>query len=278
MKLIDASKPQKEPGQLEQILQRIQEALPFGQAARRSRKLTILRFERALDHHYTLLSDIPVPGAPVPIPFILVGPAGLFVIHFSGEKGLYRAKEESWWEMNPATRKFQPSHRNLIRLSQAYAKAVSAYLAEHSRPAPDPQPVLIFGNPGVHVDASRPAARVVLADGVDRFLLSLLQGGETISVPDARLIAETLEKIIRPAEKPGAVPEDIFGKDLGIGQQAQKPAAQKTSHQGPQLELPASMTKKMAFSKKQWLVLGVLAFIAALVLVAFILIVVFTLA
>lgn len=278
MKLIDASKPQKDPGPLEKMLQRVQDMLPFGQAARKSRKLTILRFQRALDNHYTLLCDIPVPGAPVPVPFILVGPAGLFAIHFSGEKGLYRAKEESWWEMNPTTRKFQPSRRNLIRLSQAYAKAVSAYLAERSRPAPETQPVLIFGNPGVHVDASRPAARVVLADGVDRFLLGLLQGGESISLPDARLIAEALEQIIHPLEKLDAVPEDIFGKDLGIGQPAHKPAAQKAARPVPQLELPDSVTKKMAFSKKQWLALGALAFIAALVLIAFILIVVFTLA
>ncbi len=278
MKLVDASKPKKEPGQLEQILQRLQEMLPFGQAVRKSRKVTILRFERALDNRYALLCDIPVPGAPLPVPFILVGPAGLFVFHFSGEKGLFRAKEESWYEMNAATRQFQPARHNLIRLSQTYAKAVSAYLAEHSRPAPDPQPVLMFGNPGVHVDATRPAVRVVLADGVDRFLLSLLQSGETISLPDVRLITETLEKIVRPVEKVEGVPDDIFGKDLGLGQPAARPAAAKTPYQVPNLELPDSVTKKMAFSKRQWLILGALALLSALVMVALILIIVFSLA
>lgn len=275
MKLVDGRKKQVKKGQFRQALRRLQEVLPLGKKGADLWEVTLARFQRALDHRYVMLCDIPVPGAEAPVPMILVGPAGLLVINYQEEKGIYRAKEDSWWEMG-TTRQFRPARKNLIRQTQAYAKAVSAYLVECGKPSPNPLSVLLFSNPGVHVDASRPAVRIVLADGIERFITNLLQAGEVISLPDVRLIAGALERIIQPEEKLPEV-EDIFGKDLGIAQKSKKPTTLKPARPMPQVDLPPSVTRRFAFSRSQWLLLGALALLAAIVLIVFILIVVSTL-
>ncbi|MBN2149798.1 MAG: NERD domain-containing protein [Anaerolineales bacterium] len=277
MKLIEAQKSQPKEGPLQKFLASLSKFIPLGKTTQNAQDLILSRFQRALDHRFIMLRDIPLPSLQTPIPFVLVGPPGLIVINYRAEKGIYRAKEESWWEMSATTRQFQPAHQNLIRQTAAYAQALTEYLTEQGKSTPRPQQVLLFGHPGVHVDASHPAARIVLVDGVDHFLTSLLHSGEAISLPDVRLIAAVLERILFPeAEKP-PIPEDIFGKDLGLTTPPAKPAAPKTPRPVPQVNLPPSVTKKFAFSRRQMVALVIMALLAAIVLGVFILIVVITL-
>ena len=283
MKLIDFTEKPPSNSPLQPLLDRIQELLPFGQSEQRATQVIMGRFSRGLDNRFTLLHDTTLSPGDAPIPFILVSTAGLVVMDVSGEQGLYRAKDESWAEMNRTTRSYQPSRRNFTKHTRALAKKVNAFLERQNKPNPEAVPVMIFAHPGVHIESKNPAIRLVLIDGVERFIAGLQQSEEIIKATDVKLIVDALEKASRPQPKTPKLEasEDFFGKDLG---EPEKPApapkpkeAPSPAKPAPQLDikLPPAL-ERLHFSKTQWIFLVAFVIINILVFIGLILLVVFT--
>jgi len=278
MKLIDCTVREEKASPLQDLWDRVRALLPFGQGDRQAFENVLTRFQRGLDNRFTVLRGLTLPGTGEAIPLILVGPSGLAAINVSTQKGIFRAKDDSWWEMNKTVRRFQPAHKNLLKQTISFARGLGSYLDVQGRKHPEVMPVLVFAHPGVHVDSSRPAVRIVLADGVDRLVINFQQAEEVINVADARLIDDTLERVFHPmGEKLPEKEEDFFGKDL-IQPEAKKKAAPRKPIPVPQLDipLPPSVAKSLQFSKKQWLVLGVLVVLSIITLVGWLLLVLFT--
>lgn len=265
MKVIDLSPLRADDKPFNKFKTRLQGMLKFGltfEADRKAQDVVEAQLGRVLDNKHTLLRNVTLEGLPIPIPCVLVGPTGLYVLYASGVKGVFRAKEERWAEMNKNSRKYEIVRTNLIARSQLMAKIVDSYLTRHKRPHPPVQPALVFADPGTHVDSVRPAVRVVLRDGLDRFAASIAHERPVISVEDAQNIVSALVKELPTTEyeaEAGAeeTPPELAGD-----------AATEMSQPAP-AEPPRKAPLRFQFNRKQWILLGAMILFETLILASF---------
>lgn len=224
--------------------------------------------EQMLDNNFVMLRNVKLEGLDVPIPMILVGPPGIRVIYASALRGVFRAKGDIWEQMDDHQQTFRPVLPNMISRAALMARAVEAYL-KNDYPLLMIEPVLVFYDPGTHVDTIRPDVRIVLADGLERFSAGLLQSG-------ARLDRNTVQTLVdlftqtSPGEADGAAPfseRDAFSfKD-----EQEKKKTPALRDRLPSDEPIMSFLNKMPFTTRQWVVLGLMAGFNIVILIVFVL-------
>ena len=273
MKLIDCTKKATKGSSLDEGLGQLREKLPFlGKSSAQIQAMMLVHFQRGLDNRFTMIQNFVPEGQTRPIPFMLVGPPGVLVFNLIMGKGVYQIKEETWLELDKNTRKYHLAQVNLVKQTQALAQTVGVFLSEKGRAVTEVMPVLLFADAGVHIEQKRPAIRVVLADGIDRLIVSLVQANEVLNSVDVKRIADIFEAIAHPVTSPTGTEEDFFGKDLGLGVEKPKPKAPRPE---PQIKLPPFLAR-LKFTRQQWIILVVILFLNILLLMAAILLVVLT--
>jgi hypothetical protein len=76
------------------------------------------------------------------------------------------------------------------------AKAVRAFIERQGAKVPiDIEPILIAGNPGLHIESVRPAVKVIMIDGVKSFVSGLATANPVLKV---EAVHEFTERIINP--------------------------------------------------------------------------------
>jgi len=265
MRLIEPTqKPQKQD-QLQKVLEQFKKWLPIGKSAVGSDEAILDRFLRGLDNRYILLRNLQLEKTGQVFPPIMVGPAGLAVLNISNEQGFFRVRENSWWKMNKSSHRYDPAKPDLVKQSQEYAQKLGSILDAHGKSHPEVTPLLILANPGVHIETSNPAIRIVLVDGIDNLISTLLNSEDVIPPNTINTLADSLAVTADPEKAiPMGEGEDFFGKDLYVPEKKAPPKM-------PSISLPSDMPlpevdKKLQFSKKQWIILGVLLFFTIIVL------------
>jgi hypothetical protein len=265
MKLIEPTQSPVEIDRIQMVADQIGKLLQFGNTDEHAEDAIVSRFLRGLDNRFIMFRNLQLEGKGEIFPPILIGPSGLIVLNVSRVKGFFRAKDESWWEMNKTSHQFGPARPNLLRQSKEYAQKLAEILDAHGKTHPEVLPILVFANPGVHVESSNPAIRIVLMDGVESLIDSILNGDEVLQPTEITFLADSLE-IMANLEKsiPMGEGEDFFGRDFLI---PEKKAPLKL----PEIPLPTDLSlppieNKLKFSKKQWLFLEVLLVLTILVL------------
>ena len=81
---------------------------------------------KVLDRSYTLLRNVTLPGLGTSFPFIVVGPAGVFVMYVTALSGMYRAKGDQWGTISGNN--FKPEKINLLTRTERMARVVQVYL------------------------------------------------------------------------------------------------------------------------------------------------------
>lgn len=203
MKIIDQSPLRSEDGSIS-LVDRASGIWQYGLAWDRDRQAEdrlIAHLQKGLDNKCTLIRSNLLPGLSVPIPLTLVGPAGIYVIHASAQRGFYRAKDEIWAVMDEKSRRFKPARPNLIRRCTLLSRAVDSYLQKEFPDLPEISPVLFLGHPGIHVEAEQPAVRLVRMDAVDRFVASIAQSPTALDATEVKRIADALTRPIPEDEK-----------------------------------------------------------------------------
>jgi len=203
-----------------------------------------------IDNTYVMIRSVLLEGIDIPIPLILVGPSGIYVLLASGATGVFRAKNEVWMEMNRGSRKYAPVSKNLITRALLMTRFVDAYLTQHQRPHPPIQTALMFGNAGAHVDSVRSAVRVVLKDGMERFANSVVQGDVVYKKREE--IQDIVDALTGNLPAPVEIPVET---------------ALRTPRKPTPVDKLTKATKKMGWGKRQWIMLGLMAFFEALILI-----------
>jgi hypothetical protein len=216
------------------------------------------QFGRQLDNRFSMLKNVSLPGAAKPVPLILVGPPGVYVINPRGEPGVFRAREDSWVEMDRRSQKYVVGRENLLEKTQDYAHLVENFLREKGFSVTSVQPLLILSNPGAHIESSRPIVRILLIDALDRYVADLAQNQQVISIEENMALVESLSA--PPPPPPVEAP-------------VRAPAPKKSPPLSGQMNLPPFLAK-LRLTPQQWIIIGVIAFIEVLALVALIVIVV----
>lgn len=270
MKLIAPNQKSVEKDSIEKALDQIKQFLQLGKTDELAEDAIVARFMRGLDNRFIMLRDLQLEGGGEAFHPILVGPAGVYLLNISHAKGFFKAKEDTWWEMEKTSQKFGPSRPNLIKQSKDYSQKLSQILDAHGKPHPEIIPILIFANPGVHIETSNPAIRIVLMDGVESFIESLLNGEEMLQPTEINYLSDSLEIMANPEKSiPLGEGEDFFGRDLLLPDK-------KAPLTLPDIPLPADLPlppveEKFKFSQKQWIIIVALMVLTILILLGAIL-------
>ena len=196
MKIIDKTPLLDEKGNLG-LIPRIQGMLQFGfnwPNQLEAQKAIITYFDRQLEKGYTLIRNYTLGQSGIMVPIILLGPTGIYVIHIAFERGRYEVKGDTWNVASGET--YKPAPVNLIQRTMRMANAVKAFIERQGVKVPIPiEPVLIAGDPGMHIESVRPAIKVMMIDGIKSFVTNLATGRPVIG---ADMIYELTERIVNP--------------------------------------------------------------------------------
>jgi hypothetical protein len=253
MKVIDQSPVRADIQSFDKLKAYLNGISQFGwswKADVKAEETIIASLRQFIDNTYIMVRSVMLEGIDIPIPLILVGPSGIYVLLASGATGVFRAKNDVWMEMNRNSRKYAPVRKNLVARAQLMTRVVDAYLTHHQRMHPPLQTALLLGDAGAHVDSVRSAVRVVLKDGMERFAHSVVQGDVVYKKKDE--IQEIVDTLIGNLP----VPVEVLAE----------PAPRKPRKPTPVDKLTKA-TKKMGWGKRQWVMLGLMVFFEALILI-----------
>lgn len=223
---------------------------------------------RVLDNRYVLFRNIILPGTDIPIPLILIGPGGIWVMLASAMRGVFRAKGDSWMAMEGG--RFKAVQPNLVTRVLLMTAALDTYLQKEGIKTPQLKPVLLFTNPGMHVDSVNPSARVVLSDAMDRFINGLTQEMGVMSTENLNRVVNSLtDSQKQPGKEAATAPRYSEEDDIFSYRDDPKPG-----RQGGASALD-SFAARLALSSKQWIALAVVFGLWLLLLLGFAIIVLF---
>jgi hypothetical protein len=196
MKIIDKTPLLDEKGELG-ILQRIQGMLKFGFSwpnELQAQKAIITFFDHQLEKGYTLIRNMPLGVSGITVPLILLGPTGIYVIHVTYLRGRYEARGNTWNEASGDS--YKPAAINLIQRTSRMANAVKVFIERQGVKLPvEIEPILIAGNPGLHIESVRPAIKVMMIDGIKPFAAGLATGRPVLSI---EAVHDLTDRIVNP--------------------------------------------------------------------------------
>jgi len=196
MKIIDKTPLLNEKGELG-FMQRIQGMLKYGfdwPSELQAQKAIITYFDRQLEKGYTLIRNYTLGKSGITVPIILLGPSGIHVIHVAYLKGSYEARGDAW---NVASGEgYKPATDNLVQETMRMARAVRSFIERQGVPVPvEIEPVMIGGDPGLHIESVKPAIRVLMIDGVKSYVSNLLTA-QPVLRPES--VYEYTERLLNP--------------------------------------------------------------------------------
>ena len=209
MKIIDKTPLLDEKGNLGPI-QRVQGMLQFGFSwpnELQAQNAIIKFFGSQLEKGYTLIRNMPLGESGIMIPIILLGPTGIYVIEVLSLKGRYEAKGDAW--NIESGDQYKPAPVNIIQRTTRMARALQAYIERQGVKIPVAiEPVLIAGDPGLHIESVRPAIKVMMIDGIKSFVSGLASGKPVLR---SELVYDFTERILNPRVKrePMAPPPEL---------------------------------------------------------------------
>jgi hypothetical protein len=268
MRVYDESRYQSPDGTIN-FWHRIQGFFAYGSSWYRdmqAQQEIVGQMARVLDDRYVLFRNIILPGTDIPIPLVLVGPGGIWVMLASAARGVFRAKGESWLAMEGG--RFKAARPNMVTRVLLMTAALDNYLQKETIKTPQLKPVLLCTNPGMHVDSVNPSVRVVLSDAMDRFISGLVQEMGVMSAENLNRVVNVLATTQKQPVR--EVSASTSGTDDDVFSYRDEPESGRTGGGPSALD---SFATRMDLSGKQWIALAVIFGLWMLLLLAFVVIV-----
>ncbi|MCH7662569.1 MAG: hypothetical protein IH859_01700 [Chloroflexi bacterium] len=217
-------KEEKKSGGFASILEQVSGLLGGGsdQQEEEAQEFLIKQLGRTLNNDFTLLVDYPLPKSSSEIPMILIGPPGVRVIYPNTQRGIFRVKEDGWYEINARKQTFAPAKTNLVKKTLMMARGVQKFLADCGVNLEEIEPIMLFSEPGSHVDTSDPAIRIIPRDGINNFTRGLVQASKILKTEDVSSVAALITRPSlakqqmakargeKPSKGPSSVEDEIF--------------------------------------------------------------------
>ena len=227
-----------------------------------------------LDKNYTLLRNVTPPGLETSIPFILVGPTGVYVMYVTHLTGMFRAKGDIWGTISGNA--FKPEKPNLMTRTERMARAVEMYLKRQGyTELSNIEAILLCADPSIHVDSLRPIVRIVMRDALERFAVSITQQRVLFS-PEA--VQDVVTRILTPPKpEPETVPEiqpqEVAGDEIPL-QVSAGDTAPSAAHQPSTAAGRLVIRRQAKFSKKQIIFLVAMFIMWCLIVAGFVFLVI----
>lgn len=228
----------------------------------------IQRLRNSLDNRFHLICNLYLSETADTMPLILIGPTGIWVVQTSEAKGVFRINEEVWEELPSKKGGFQEVKPNPMMTVIEKTNQFFNHLSRLGISVPSIESVVFFSDPGAHIDSTRPAARIVPIDALQRFIVTIWRSPVVYDQEDVqRIVSELVGERDEMERKPIEEASDIFSM--------REPPAPKKPPEPSRLATIARdeppFIKKIArhfpFSRQQWILLGVLLVVNIVILV-----------
>lgn len=292
MKIIDKTPYRTETGEID-LLGRIQGMLKYGISwydRVKAQDVVIAIIEKQLDSNFALLRNITLPNTDINLPLVLIGPPGIYLLNVLHERGVYKARDDQWGTM--VGDRFVAARMNHLSRTVTFGRVLQVYLDRQGfKGSVVVESVLMASDPGMQIESTRPAVRVVMSDALERFAASMSQARPVLNSPLAHDVAHALlvGRSPKPAELEPAAPvqeeeDDLSQSSFGafsfdeqqddsetgrVEDQQQSPAFESQPAQ-PQAKTKRPTKKKgpLGLTTTQLLILGAALLIALCVIVA----------
>lgn len=220
MKVIDQTPYFNEKGEIS-VVDRGKAIMRFGASWFKeieAQKQVMAVLDKLLDKNYTLLRNVTPPELETSIPFILVGPTGVYVMFVTHLTGMFRAKGDLWGTI--VGNNFKPEKPNLLTRTERMARAVQVYLQRQGyNEIASVEAILLCADPSVHVDSLRPIVRIVMRDALERFAVSVTQQRVVLSPESVKDVVERIQTLPKPEpapapEQPAQPEQPVASNDL----------------------------------------------------------------
>lgn len=235
------------------------------------------QLKKRLGSTFYLLRNVILPRSDILVPFILVGPAGVYVIQPTYQTGIYQARGAEWGVLDKE--RFKPAAINLLKKTANLTRAVQVYLRRQGIDLDAINGVLMAADPGLHIESTRPIVRVLMYDAIPGFARSLSQERGLLSSAEAKTIVRRLQKPRGADEKEdeseALQPEDFFtpsetpasddltqafafnpeDKDAPAEEDASEPPIPPEIKPRPKPKSPPPAQLPLGLTQQQWLLL-----------------------
>ncbi len=198
--------------------------------------------DSVLDHRFVLIRGLKLTENAPPLPPILVGPPGVFLLYVWPKSGSYRIREGQWEIMQGKPRRYRPGKPNVVREVLRLKQKVAAFFSKALQKDVAVKPLMVFADTGADVASVRPMVRPLLLDGLKRYAAQLAKEATVLTPTDMVALTEA----VRPR------PAQLAAKKKK--QQAHR--RRKVAQPPPQVQKAATYFN---FTPRQWMILGGLA-------------------
>jgi hypothetical protein len=182
-------------------------------------------------------------------------------------RGIYRVQGETWEKLDDRRSKYLPALPNLIQIGLSLGSTVGAYIKSRNPSLPIAEPVLVFTEPGLHLEAVRPAVRVVMVDGLERFIAGLLQSPILLNQEEVAKVIDLLSQVKSASEPLAGLGDEEHFSPTGQSEAVKPGTSDRLRSASEKAILPR--LEKIPFTSRQWIILGAIIFVNILILVAF---------
>lgn len=193
MKIVDRTPFRTDTGEID-VMGRVQGTLKYGLswfARVQAQDKVIAILDKVLGAGFVMLRNITLPDTEIDLPLVLVGPPGIYLINVTHERGVYRAKDEEWGTI--VGEKFVPASINQVQRTLKLGRVLQIYLDRAGyKNTLVVDPILMSAEPGMHIESTRPAVRVVMSDALERFGISISQARPVLEAKQLSGITHTI--------------------------------------------------------------------------------------
>lgn len=235
------------------------------------------KLSRTLQSEHTLVRNLRIEHRNLVIPMILISPQGVSVIVPNTTRGVFRAKGDEWQTFDSGKRQFKRARPNPMIEARQMADIVLQIIQEQGYGLPEAQPILMFTDPSTHVDQARPGIRIVQTDAIDHFAANHLKAEPIMDQEDIHALTEALIHPRLPEPEPAPEGMEVPESRPLPGAESDLSSLDPFYTQDPQSKSPAlgaPWYARWGLSRRQWILLAVMAFAEILILIALVVIVV----
>ncbi len=174
---------------------RLQGSMQFGSAwpgEMDAQLVLVERLRKFLNDRYTLIRNFTLPAVDVPIPLILIGPTGMWVIYAINMSGFFAAQGKEWLSLDNRSGEYRPSTPNPIVHTLLVTRALVDFMQNHGLVGIEPEPVILFTDPGIDVTTEKSEVRIVLIDALNRFVGTITHREQIFNPGQIRQIADLI--------------------------------------------------------------------------------------
>ena len=280
MKRIECSPFRDEQGQIS-LEQRVRGTFKHGLSwygEMQAIDIAARKLEKVLGKEHIGLTSVTIPGTDVTVPLLVLSPQGARAFLPTPIQGVFRAKDDEWLKFGGGTsRRFTEAKPNLQWNVLEMAHTVLNYLRQKGFAIPEVEAILIFTNPRTHVETSNTPARIVLADAIDRFAANMLQFQPIMDQDDIGDLVQAITNPIEAQAEADSEPEPSPQARLRPMRPIDLPEPSRIDSESliqgeasalsprQQRSLTSLKPRRFPFTRKQWILLGLMALLDILV-------------